>query len=95
MTEQPTLTYDPIADLNALLPAKLTFKVEEVARLLDVSRDKMYEAVRSGQVRRVQVGDGAWRIPRPEVIRLLLGLPPVEYPEPANGSKDPLLGKAA
>ncbi len=48
------------------METKLLYRVEEVAKLLDVGRTAVFDLVRSGELASVKIG-GARRIPRQAV----------------------------
>ena len=57
----------------SLDPTKMVFRPQEVAQLIGISRQGIYERVRNGTIRSVRLDGkrGSYLIPRAEVCRLL------------------------
>jgi excisionase family DNA binding protein len=51
-----------------------TYSVEEAARILGIGRNRVYEAVKRGDIRVVGLTGCRWRVPRREIDRLLNGV---------------------
>ena len=60
---------------NAIPTERLTYTVEEVARILGVSRGSAYEGVRRGTIPALRILN-RWVIPRPALEGLLNGARP-------------------
>jgi excisionase family DNA binding protein len=58
---------------NAETTERETYSVEQAARVLGVGRNTLYEAVRAGRVRVLELPGSRWRVPRREIDRLLAG----------------------
>ena len=67
------------------LPDKLTFSVEEVARLIGVGRNSAYELARTGQLKCVSVGHR--RIITRYALAEFLGMPDAPEGRPVAGPR--------
>ena len=61
---------------------RLTYTIEEAARLIGISRAKAYQCVRSGEIRAIQLGRR--RVVPAVVLEELLGMP-IPDPDDVNG----------
>lgn len=66
-----------------LLMKKRTFRPDEVAEILCLSRRSIYRMIRDGRLPAVRFGSGPWRITR-ETLAALLSPPPGDFVQPSK-----------